>query len=121
MPTSLGSLGDLVVVDLTRVLGGPYCTQLLGDHGAEVIKVERPRATRSAIGDRHSRAMTPPTSSGSIATSARSGSICEPTRGGPSLLRLLERADILIENYKPGAMENWGLGYDHVLAPSFPA
>jgi len=43
MPLPEGSLDDVVVVDLTRVLGGPYCRQLLGDHGAEVIKVEPPQ------------------------------------------------------------------------------
>ncbi|MGI9659519.1 MAG: CaiB/BaiF CoA transferase family protein [Gaiellaceae bacterium] len=118
--SALGSLDDLVVVDLTRVLGGPYCTQLLGDHGANVIKVEPPQGDEV-------RDWGPPfkgdDSSYFIGINRNKRSLGLDLRaeeGRAVLLRLLERSDILIENYKPGAMEKWGLGYEDVLAPRFP-
>jgi crotonobetainyl-CoA:carnitine CoA-transferase CaiB-like acyl-CoA transferase len=120
MPLSEGSLDDVVVIDLTRVLGGPYCTQLLGDHGAEVIKVEPPQGDEV-------RDWGPPfkgdDASYFIGVNRNKRSLGLDLRtdeGRTVLLRLLERADILIENYKPGAMEKWGLGYTDVLAPRFP-
>ena len=120
MQLETGSLGDLVVVDLTRVLGGPYCTQLLGDHGAEVIKVEPPQADEV-------RDWGPPFKNGDssyfigINRNKRSlGLDLRGEEGRAVLLRLLEQADVLIENYKPGAMEAWGLGYDDVLSERFP-
>ena len=120
MQPALGSLEDLVVVDLTRVLGGPYCTQLLGDHGADVIKVEPPQGDEV-------RDWGPPFRDGDssyfigINRNKRSIGLDLRTEAGRDvLLRLLERADILIENYKPGAMESWGLGYEDVLGPRFP-
>jgi crotonobetainyl-CoA:carnitine CoA-transferase CaiB-like acyl-CoA transferase len=120
MPLSEGSLDDVVVIDLTRVLGGPYCTQLLGDHGAEVIKVEPPQGDEV-------RDWGPPfkgdDASYFIGVNRNKRSLGLDLRtdeGRTVLLRLLERADNLIENYKPGAMEKWGLGYMDVLAPRFP-
>lgn len=120
MPSSEGALADVVVVDLTRVLGGPYCTQLLGDHGAEVIKIEPPQGDEV-------RDWGPPFKDGDasyfigINRNKRSlGLDLTGERGREVLLGLLERADVLIENYKPGAMEKWGLGYEDVLAGRFP-
>jgi formyl-CoA transferase len=114
------ALTGLVVVDLTRVLGGPYCTQVLGDHGAEVIKIEPPQGDEV-------RDWGPPFQDGDssyfigVNRNKRSlGLDLSRAEGREVLLRLLERADILIENYKPGAMEKWGLGYDDVLRERFP-
>jgi len=117
---SAGALAGLKVIDLTRVLGGPYCTMILSDHGAEVIKIEPPQGDEV-------RDWGPPFQ-GSDASyflgvnrnkQAIALDLGRP-EGRAVLLRLLEGADILIENYKPGAMEKWGLGYEAVLSQRFP-
>ncbi len=118
--TPFGALAGLKVIDLTRVLGGPYCTQILGDHGAEVIKIEPPQGDET-------RDWGPP-SHGDMASyfagvnrNKRSmGLDLSLSEGREVLLRMLADADILIENFKPGAMEKWDLGYAPVLAPLFP-
>jgi formyl-CoA transferase len=114
-------LCGILVVDLTRVLGGPYCTQILGDYGAEVIKVEPPQGDEV-------RDWGPPFDQAHDASyfigvnrNKRSlGLDLGQPEGRDVLLRLLERADVLIENYKPGTMEKWGLGYEAVLQERFP-
>jgi CoA:oxalate CoA-transferase len=105
-----GPLAGLVVVDLTRVLAGPYCTLLLADLGARVIKVERP-----GIGD-DARHVGP-------FVQGRSAYFLSLNRGKESLAldlqdaadrtlfeRLLARADVLVENFRPGVMERLGYG-----------
>jgi crotonobetainyl-CoA:carnitine CoA-transferase CaiB-like acyl-CoA transferase len=117
-----GALKGLKVIDLTRVLGGPYCTMMLGDHGADIIKVEPP------MGD-ETRDWGPPfrESDGMAAyfmgvnRNKRSlGLDLSKPEGKAVLLKLLESADVLIENFKPGQMEKWGLGYEDVLSARFP-
>jgi len=115
-----GALDGLRILDLTRVLGGPYCTQILGDQGAEVIKVEPPQGDEV-------RDWGPPFKDGDasyfIGVNRNKRSIGLDLRqeaGRQVLLRLLEGADVLIENYKPGTMEGWGLGYHDCLQESFP-
>ncbi|MGH6913581.1 MAG: CaiB/BaiF CoA transferase family protein [Geminicoccales bacterium] len=118
---SQGALSGILVIDLTRVLGGPYCTQILGDHGAEIVKVEPPQGDET-------RDWGPPFNEAEDASyfvgvnrNKRSlGLDLGRPEGREVLLRLLERADVLIENFKPGAMERWGLGYEEVLKPRFP-
>ncbi len=117
---SPGALAGLKVIDLTRVLGGPYCTMILSDHGAEVIKVEPPQGDEV-------RDWGPPFLSDDasyfigINRNKRSLALdLGKPEGKAVLLRLLEGADILVENFKPGAMEKWGLGYEKDLAPRFP-
>ena len=117
---SPGALAGLKVVDLTRVLGGPYCTMILSDHGAEVIKVEPPQGDEV-------RDWGPPFLDGDasyfIGVNRNKRSVALDLgrpEGRAVLLRLLEDADILVENFKPGAMEKWGLGYERDLAPRFP-
>ncbi|MGH6620290.1 MAG: CaiB/BaiF CoA transferase family protein [Alphaproteobacteria bacterium] len=115
-----GSLAGIKVVDLTRVLGGPYCTQILADHGADVIKVEPPQGDEV-------RDWGPPFHEGDasyfmgVNRNKRSiGVDLTAPQGRDLLLRLLEGADILIENLKTGTMERWGLGYEAVLKERFP-
>jgi len=114
------ALAGLRAIDLSRVLGGPYCTQILGDHGADVIKIEPP------AGD-ETRDWGPPfhegTASYFIGVNRNKRSIgldLARTEGREVLLRLLEGADVLVENFRPGTMERWGLGYHEVLAERFP-
>ena len=118
-PAKTGSLAGIRVVDLTRILGGPYCTQILGDHGADIIKIEPPQGddTRTwgppFVGDtaayfngmnRNKRAMVL--------------DLKQPA-AREVLLCLLSGADVMVENYKPGTLEAWGIGRD-VLAARFP-
>lgn len=108
------------IIDLSRVLGGPYCTQILADHGAEVIKIEPPQGDET-------RDWGPPFHEGDAAyylgvnRNKRSmGLDLGSASGRDVLLQLLEGADILLENFKPGAMEKWGLGYEQELKARFP-
>jgi formyl-CoA transferase len=117
---SAGALAGLKVIDLTRVLGGPYCTMILGDHGAEIIKIEPP------TGD-ETREWGPPFRDGSASyflgvNRNKQGLALDLSKpaGRAVLLRLLADADIVVENFKPGTMEKWGLGYEADLAAKFP-
>ena len=107
-----GALDSVVVLDLSRVLAGPYCTMILADLGAEVIKVERP-----GTGD-DSRAFPPIVNGESVYyqnmnRNKKGISLNLKTdKGKEVLLALAKHADILIENYRPGTMEKLGLGWD---------
>jgi crotonobetainyl-CoA:carnitine CoA-transferase CaiB-like acyl-CoA transferase len=112
-PDSTAPLSGLKVVDLTRVLSGPYCTMLLADMGARVIKVEQP-----GRGD-DTRAWGPPFQAAesayflSINRNKESVTLDLKRPEGRRLLEdLLEGADILVENFKPGTMERLGVGYE---------
>ena len=117
-----GALEGVVVVNLTRVLGGPYCTQVLGDHGAEVIKIEPPQGdeTRDWGPPFHEQDRYASYFMGVNRNKRSIGLDLRGDGGRAVLLRLLERADVLIENYKTGTMERWGLGYEEVLKARFP-
>ncbi len=104
---------DLRVLDLTRNLAGPYCTMILGDMGADVIKVERPR-----YGD-DTRKWSPPTWNGESTTflsanrNKRSLAIDLNTPEGIKIIqKLAYRADVLVESFRPGSLEKRGLGYE---------
>ena len=106
-----GALDGIRVLDLTRVLAGPYCTMFLGDLGAEVIKVEQP-----GVGD-DTRGWGPPFIGSESAyflcvnRNKKSVTIDLKSKEGVGLLRrLAERADVLIENFRPGTMERLGMG-----------
>ena len=114
------ALDGVKVLDLTRVLGGPYSTQILADHGAEVIKIE------SNLGD-EVRGWGPPFVNNmasyfiNVNRNKRSVAIDLTKPEGKSIiLKLLENSDVLIENFKTGTMEKWGLGYKEILKNKFP-
>jgi len=112
-----GPLTDLKVIDLSHVMAGPTCARLLADMGADVIKVEK------IPGGDDSRRSVPPTINGESAAflmmnrNKRGIALDLKAEAGRTvLLRLVERADVLIENYRRGTMERMGLGYDVLRA-----
>ncbi len=117
-----GALDGLLVADFSRVLAGPYATMLMADLGARVVKVERP-----GTGD-DTRAWGPPWSSGDDGEPVATY-FAAVNRGKESVvldladpgdraraLDLCARADVVVENFRPGTMERLGLGYDDVVA-----
>jgi crotonobetainyl-CoA:carnitine CoA-transferase CaiB-like acyl-CoA transferase len=117
-----GPLKGLRVLDLTRVLAGPTCTQMLGDLGAEVIKIERP-----GTGD-DTRGFAPPVMPGTeesayfigVNRNKRSVTLDIATKEGQAIAKqLLADTDILVENFKVGALAKYGLGYEQ-LHEEFP-
>jgi formyl-CoA transferase/CoA:oxalate CoA-transferase len=110
-------LDGLVVLDLTRVLSGPFCTMILADMGARVIKVERPGS-----GD-DTRAWGPPFVGGessyflSVNRNKESVALDFKRPGGRRVLdALVARADVLVENFSPGTLDALGLGYEALAA-----
>jgi crotonobetainyl-CoA:carnitine CoA-transferase CaiB-like acyl-CoA transferase len=106
-------LAGLIVADLTQNVAGPYCTQILGDLGADVVKVERPKR-----GD-DSRAWAPPywgdesAAFMSVNRNKRSLVVDVKTREGLSIVeRLVGRADVLVQSLRAGALEELGLGWE---------
>jgi succinate---hydroxymethylglutarate CoA-transferase len=105
-----GALAGLRVLDLTRILAGPLCTQILGDMGAEVIKVEPP-----GTGD-DTRTWGPPFAGGESAyfmgvnRNKRSLTLNMAVKSGQEILaQLLKKSDVLVENFKLGTLEKWGI------------
>ena len=123
-----GPLSGLVVLDLTRILSGPFCTMLLGDMGADVVKIEQPGIGDPARGngpflmlDPDGKQVSAPAQSDdsyssyfmSINRNKRSLVIdLTKDKGNQLLLDLVEKADVLVENFRPGTMEKFGLAYD---------
>lgn len=112
---STQALAGIRVVDLTRVMAGPYCTMLLGDLGADVVKIERP-----GTGD-DTRSWGPPFIDGISAyylcvnRNKRSLTLDLKHPAGQEILwRLIEQADVLVENFSPGTVERLGFGYEAV-------
>src|SRR5262245_45036362 len=110
-------LEGIRVLDLTRVLSGPYCTMMLGDLGAEVIKIERPGEgddTRAFAhpfqGDQAAYFLSFNRNKKSITLDMKS------ERGKDILWRLLKLSDVMVENFRPGVMERLGFGYEAVRA-----
>ncbi|WP_382323306.1 CaiB/BaiF CoA transferase family protein [Hydrogenophaga sp. UC242_50] len=123
LPTREGPLKGVIVLDLTRVVAGPYCTMMLADLGATVIKIENPHDPD------YVRTFPPMVRAGD---EERSGFFAQYNRhkfgitldlkapeGRELFLRLVERADILVENFRPGTMHKLGLGFEalHAVNP----
>lgn len=108
-----GPLKGIRVIEMGQLLAGPFCGQIMGDFGAEVIKVEQPK-----IGDPmrewgqekpHGLSLWWPV----IARNKKSITLNLRTEEGQEIIRqLVAKADIIIENFRPGTMEKWGLGYE---------
>ncbi len=118
--TGQGPLTNITVLDLTRVLSGPYCTMMLSDMGARVIKVEQP-----GRGD-ETRAWGPPFQNGEstyfLSTNRNKESVTinfKHPDGYRLLEALIERSDVIVENFRPGTLDRLNLGYTH-LANRFP-
>jgi formyl-CoA transferase len=114
---STGPLAGIRVIDLTRVMTGPYCTMMLADMGADVIKFERPGAGDDTrhwgppfVGGESSYFMSVNRNKRSIAIDLKSDAGCE------ILWKLIDEADVLIENFSPGTIDRLGFGYDVVSA-----
>lgn len=116
------TLDGTVVVDLTQNVAGPYCTQLLGDFGATVIKIERPRTGDDAR--RFSPAWSggaaePGDSSVYLAFNRNKQSVCvdlDRPEGAEIIRRLARDADVFVHSFKPGSAESRGLGCDELRA-----
>ena len=108
-----GPLADIRVLELGQLIAGPFCGQLLGDMGAEIIKLEPP-----GVGDAMrdwGRGL--PVWWSVIARNKKSATLDLRAARGQQLLKdLVAHADILIENFRPGTMEKWGLGYAALAA-----
>ncbi|MFH1928009.1 MAG: CoA transferase [Chloroflexota bacterium] len=107
------SLEGIRVLDLSRVLAAPFCTMILGDLGADIIKVERP-----GRGD-DTRAWDPPSIGGESAyflcvnRNKRSITVDLKSEGGKEIIRrLAKHCDVLMENFRPGVLDSLGLGYE---------
>lgn len=105
-------LENLVVLDLTRVLAGPYSAMMMGDFGANIIKIEQPgvgddsRAYGPFIGKESAYFM-------SLNRNKRSMTLNFKEQAARDLFKeMVKKADVVLENYRPGTMENFGLGYD---------
>ncbi|MGB4594780.1 MAG: CaiB/BaiF CoA-transferase family protein [Anaerolineaceae bacterium] len=108
----MGSLSDVKVLDLTRVLAGPYATMILADLGAEIIKVEQPekgddaRAYGPYVNGESAYFMSLNRNKDSITLNLKA------PEGKEILKAFVKQVDVLVENYRPGTMEKLGLGYD---------
>ncbi|KAL3282763.1 hypothetical protein HHI36_005930 [Cryptolaemus montrouzieri] len=119
---SVDVLNDIKILDMTRIIAGPFCTMILSDMGAEVIKVEKPGSGDEA------RKWGPPfinnstESSYFVSVNRNKKSVCinlKSEEGRQLIYELAKVSDVLVENYVPGTLERMKLGYDHLkkIAP----
>ncbi|MBB3184130.1 crotonobetainyl-CoA:carnitine CoA-transferase CaiB-like acyl-CoA transferase [Halomonas fontilapidosi] len=118
-PPATGSLAGIRVIDLTRVISGPFCTQILGDHGAEVIKVESP-GRGDVVRDQGNMVNGFSWYFAQFNRNKRSMTLDLRQEAGKAVLhRLLEEADVLVENFRPGVLAKMGLD-DETLRAQYP-
>ena len=116
------TLDGIVAIDLTQNVAGPYCTQLLGDFGATVIKIERPGIGDDSRRDApawHGGGAEPGDSTAFLAYNRNKKSVCvdlDHPAGVEIVRRLTARADIFVHALKPGSAEARGLGYEDLEA-----
>jgi formyl-CoA transferase len=113
-----GALSDLRVLELGTLLAGPFCGQLLGDMGAEVIKIEPPKqGDPMRVWGRQSGYDGPSLWWPVISRNKKSITLDLRQSEGQEILReLVGKTDFLLENFRPGTMEKWGLGYEDLRA-----
>ncbi|MEO9470019.1 CoA transferase [Parasphingorhabdus sp.] len=106
-----GALSGLRLIEMGQLIAGPFCGQLMGDHGAEVIKIEPPK-----IGDAmRSWGQGIPLWFSVVGRNKKSITLNLREKEGQDIVRRLARkSDFLLENFRPGTMEKWGLGYDEL-------
>ena len=114
-----GPLKNILVLDLTRVLVGPYCTMILSDLGARVIKIEAPKVGDDSrkfgpfVKDNSAYFMSLNRGKESIALNLKD------TNDKKIFLNILKKADVLVENFKPGTLDKWGFGWKD-MCKKFP-
>jgi formyl-CoA transferase len=113
-----GALADLRVLELGTLLAGPFCGQLLGDMGAEVIKIEPPnQGDPMRQWGRHNEAEGPSLWWPVVSRNKKSITLDLRQSAGQEILKeLVAQSDFLVENFRPGTLEKWGLGYDRLSA-----
>lgn len=106
-----GALSGLRLIEMGQLIAGPFCGQLMGDHGAEVIKIEPPK-----VGDAmRSWGQGIPLWFSVVGRNKKSITLNLREKEGQDIVRRLARkSDFLLENFRPGTMEKWGLGYDEL-------
>ncbi len=108
-----GALTGLRLIEMGQLIAGPFCGQLMGDHGAEVIKIEPPK-----VGDAmRSWGQGIPLWFSVVGRNKKSITLNLREKEGQEIVKkLVEKSDFLLENFRPGTMEKWGLGYDALSA-----
>ncbi|PRY39777.1 MFS transporter [Umezawaea tangerina] len=109
-----GPLTGVRVLDVSTILAGPLCCRILGDHGAEVIKVEHPEAGDGMRGHGQAKDGVPLWWKEISRNKRTLGLKLSTPDGADLLLRLVATADVMVENFRPGTLERWGLGPDRL-------
>jgi len=118
---SRAALGNMRVLDLSRVLAGPLCGQILGDLGAQVVKVEAPDGDETRRLGKAGSEGSAPYFMGLNRNKRGIVLDLENEKDRATLHALIAEADVVIENFRQGTMERWGFSYEDVLAPRYPA